>query len=211
MTTAIRLAEHTQRLSGYGDVDHQRRAECVPRRVHARGSTTQLGRLVWRDFMDAPTQFGTVALDLSPNTKLQYGSRLSRQRRERQPVLQRCARGQRLAGFHLPVAVSEFAWTIHPGLFGGRSTTSTATARDGPSGPEYCSTSTATTSAVVPCTLSPLSDRPDESPAGIDRAAQLPCRNVLPWGCITSSEGRRCSSGPWLQGIEPLQPMVIAL
>ena len=51
-----------------------------------------------RDFMDAPTQYGSVALTHLPRRQNPLQYRLSHQRCERQPVLQRCARRQRLTG-----------------------------------------------------------------------------------------------------------------
>jgi len=45
-----------------------------------------------------------------------------------------------------------FAWTVHPGLVWRAEYNYYGYGEGGPSGPQFCSTSTSTTAAVVPCT-----------------------------------------------------------
>ena len=44
------------------------------------------------------------------------------------------------------------AWTLHPGLIWRAEYNYYGYGEGGPSGPQFCSTSTSTTAAVVPCT-----------------------------------------------------------
>jgi hypothetical protein len=81
--------------------------------IYTRGSTTQLADWFARDFMDAPTQFGSASIYVFPGEQSPLQRRLYHQLGERQPVLQRCPRGQRFARLHLPVALCQ-ACLDHP-------------------------------------------------------------------------------------------------
>ncbi|MGA7342945.1 MAG: hypothetical protein WBX18_20250 [Terracidiphilus sp.] len=134
--------------------------------VFTRGSTTQLGDWFGRDFMDAPTQFGTVALDLSPNAKLRYGAgyRISAVNGSQFFNDARGVNGSLVSTYQSPFL--KFAWTIHPGLIWRAEYNFYGYGEGGPSGPENCSTSTATTSVVVPCTSLAAQTGLTISPAG---------------------------------------------
>ena len=59
-----------------------------------------------RDFMDAPTQFGSAAIILyARSRRCTPTSAIRISDGERQPLLQRCARCERLAGLDVPVAL----------------------------------------------------------------------------------------------------------
>ena len=60
-----------------------------------------------KDFMDAPTNYGSAALRISPSNFPQGRHWLSHQLRGRQPLLQRSARRCRLAGLDISVSLRE--------------------------------------------------------------------------------------------------------
>jgi hypothetical protein len=120
--------------------------------VFARGSTTKLADWIGRDFMSAPTQYGSVALNMSPVDKIHssVGYRVSAVNGNQFFTDARGVNGSLDSTYQSPFV--NFAWTMHPGLVWKAEYNFYGYGEGGPSGPEYCSTSTTTTSAVVPCT-----------------------------------------------------------
>jgi hypothetical protein len=120
--------------------------------IFTRGSTTQLADWFARDFMDAPTQYGSVALTLSPVNKIHsnLGYRISSVNGSQFFNDARAVNGSLDSTYQSPFV--NLAWTIHPGLIWKAEYNFYGYGEGGPSGPQYCSTSTSVASAVVPCT-----------------------------------------------------------
>ncbi len=86
-----------------------------------------------RAFMAAPTQHGSVGVDLTPSDKLKYGVgyRVSSVAGHQFFTDARAVNGAMESTYETPYL--NVAWTVHPGLDPGRpSTTTTPTARGGP-------------------------------------------------------------------------------
>lgn len=146
--------------------------------VYARGSTTQLADWHARDFMDAPTQFGSAAVTMSPMKKLHsgVGYRISSVNGSQFFNDARSVNGSLDSTYHSPFV--NLAWTIHPGLIAKSEYNFFGYGEGGPSGPQYCSTSTATTSMVVPCASLPYPTGLTESPAGLTAPRNFHANNV---------------------------------
>ena len=105
-----------------------------------------------KDFMDAPTQYASVALTLSPIKTIPLRFRLSHQRGERQPVLQRCAGSEWVAAVGVPVSVCESCVDGETQIgFGALNTTTMATARA--ARPAHLSAALATSATADGCSL----------------------------------------------------------
>ncbi len=120
--------------------------------VFARGSTTQLTDWLGRDFMDAPTQFGTVAIEFSPVDKIHsnVGYRITSVQGSRFFNDARDVNGSLVSTYQSPFV--SLAWTMRRGLVWKGQYNFFGYGEGGPSGPQFCSTSTSTSSAVAPCT-----------------------------------------------------------
>jgi hypothetical protein len=120
--------------------------------VYTRGSTTQLADWFARDFMHAPTQFGSAALTLSPAKSIHsnIGYRISSVSGNQFFNDARSVNGSLVSSYQSPFV--NLAWTIHPGLTWRAEYNFYGYGEGGPSGPESCSTSTSLTSTVAPCT-----------------------------------------------------------
>ena len=121
--------------------------------VFVRGSTTVLSD--WgptKDFMDAPTQYASVSLNYSPNKKIRTaaGYRISAVSGNQFFADAQQVNGSLQSAYQSPFL--NFAWTVHPGLVWRAEYNYYGYGEGGPSGPQFCSTSTSTTAAVVPCT-----------------------------------------------------------
>ena len=147
--------------------------------VYARGSTTQLADWYARDFMNAPTQFGSVALNLSPVKAIHsnLGYRISSVNGSQFFNDARSVNGSLDSTYQSPFV--RVAWTLHPGLIWKAEYNFYDYGEGGPSGPQYCSTSTATTSTVVPCTSLPETTGLTESPAGLTASRNFHANNVV--------------------------------
>jgi len=119
--------------------------------VTAYGSTALVDWYA-RDFTDAPTQYGSVSLNLSPVDKIHYGVgyRISAVSGSQFFTDARSVNGSLQSAYQSPYA--NVAWTIHPGLIWKAEYNYYGYGEGGPSGPQYCSTSTNSTASVVPCT-----------------------------------------------------------
>jgi hypothetical protein len=146
--------------------------------VFTRGSTTQLADWFARDFMDAPTQYGSVAFTLSPVKSIHsnVGYRMSAVSGSQFFNDARAVNGSLHSAFQTPYL--NIAWTVHPGLIWRADYNFYGYGEGGPSGSQYCSTSTSLTSAVVPCAS--LSEPTDltESPAGLSAPRNFHANNV---------------------------------
>ncbi len=146
--------------------------------IYARGSTTILADWFARDFMDAPTQSGTVALTYSPVDKFRSGigyrinsvdgSRFFNDARE--------VNGSLVSTYQSPFV--NLSWTVHPGFVWKVQYDFYGYGEGGPSGPQYCSQSTTMTSAVVPCTSLPYSTGLTEPSSGLTAPRNFHASNV---------------------------------
>jgi hypothetical protein len=127
--------------------------------IFARNSTTILSD--WgptKDFMDAPTQYGSVALTMSPVDKIHanIGYRISSVNGTRFFNDARDVNGSLVSTYQTPYV--NFAWTVHHGWIWKAEYNYYGYGEGGPSGSPYCSTSTSPAGAasIVPCNSSTL-------------------------------------------------------
>jgi hypothetical protein len=146
--------------------------------VFTRGSTTQLADWFGRDFMNAPTQYGSVSIRLSPAKPIQsnLGYRVSSVNGSRFFNDARDVNGSLVSSYQSPFV--NFAWTVHPGLTLKTEYNFYGYGEGGPSGPEYCSTSTSVTATVVPCTSLSAQTGLTESSAGETAPRNFHANNV---------------------------------
>ncbi len=129
--------------------------------VFVRGSTTVLSS--WgptKDFADAPTQYASVGLNLSPNKHISssLGYRISAVSGNQFFNDARQVNGSLQSAFQTPYV--HVAWTVHPGWVWKADYDYYGYGEGGPSGAPLCSTSTSLTSVVVPCNSSTLAGYP---------------------------------------------------
>jgi hypothetical protein len=119
--------------------------------VFARGSTTTLVDWIARDFQDAPTQYGSVALTLSPVKPIHsdIGYRVSSVNGSQFFNDARSVNGSMVSTYQSPFV--DLAWTVHPGLTWKAEYNFYGYGEGGPSGAKLCSTTTSYTATVVPC------------------------------------------------------------
>lgn len=124
--------------------------------VFARGSTTTLVDWIARDFMDAPTNSGSVALTASPNKNFRYGFGYQVSSVVGSQFFNdaRGVNGSLNSIYYTPFA--NVAYTIRPGLTWNAEYRHYGYGEGGPSGAQYCSTTTSYTATVVPCNSSTL-------------------------------------------------------
>ncbi len=148
--------------------------------VFGRGSTTQLADWIGRDFMDAPTQYGSVALALSPVKPIHsnIGYRISAVSGNQFFNDARAVNGSLQSAYQSPFV--NLAWTARPGWIWKAEYNFYGYGEGGPSGSPFCSTSTSLTSTVVPCTSATLTGPTGltESPAGLTAPRNFHANNV---------------------------------
>jgi hypothetical protein len=146
--------------------------------VFTRGSTTQLADWFARDFMDAPTQYGSVALTMSPVKSIHsnLGYRISAVNGSQFFNDARAVNGSLNSSYQSPYV--NLAWTIHPGLVWRGEYNFYGYGEGGASGPEFCSTSTSLTSVVVPCTSLSSPTGLTESPSGLTAPRNFHANNI---------------------------------
>jgi hypothetical protein len=146
--------------------------------IYTRGSTTQLADWFGRDFMDAPTQNGSVALTYSPVDKMHssIGYRVSSVNGSRFFNDARDVNGSLVSTYESPYV--NLAWTVHTGLILRADYNYYGYGEGGPSGPQNCSTSTSLTSVVVPCTSLSSPTGLTESPAGLTAPRNVHANNA---------------------------------
>jgi len=146
--------------------------------VFTRGSTTQLADRFARDFMDAPTQYGSVAFTMSPVKPIHssIGYRMSAVSGSQFFNDARSVNGSLQSAYQSPFV--NLAWTIRPGLIWKAEYNFYGYGEGGPSGPQYCSTSTSVTSTVAPCTSFAQPTGLTESPSGLTAPRNFHANNV---------------------------------
>jgi hypothetical protein len=105
-----------------------------------------------RDFENAPTQSASAAIHLSPIKKFSsdLGYRINSVNGTRFYQDARDVAGSLVSAWQSPFA--RVAWTLRPGFVWKAEYDFYGYDEGGVSGPQYCSTSTSATAAVVPCT-----------------------------------------------------------
>jgi hypothetical protein len=149
--------------------------------VFVRGSTTVLSD--WgpsKDFMDAPTQYASMALTYSPvkTVHTRAGYRISAVSGNQFFADAQEVNGSLQSAYQSPFL--SFAWTVHPGLIWRAEYNYYGYGEGGVSGAPFCSTSTSATATVVPCN-SPTLTGPTgltESPSGLTAPRNFHANNV---------------------------------
>jgi hypothetical protein len=146
--------------------------------VYGRGSTTQLADWFGRDFMDAPTQYGSVALTMSPVKTIHsnLGYRISSVNGTRFFNDARDVNGSLVSSYQSPFL--SFAWAVTSKMTWKAEYNFYGYGEGGPSGPQSCSTSTSLTSTVVPCTSLSAQTGLTISPAGETAPRNFHANNV---------------------------------
>jgi hypothetical protein len=164
--------------------------------VYGRGATgitevndSALSDWFGRDFSDAPTQSGSVAVALSPIDKLHsnIGYRISSVNGTRFFNDARDVNGSLVSAYQTPFV--NLAWTVHTGLVLKAEYNYFNYGEGGPSGSQYCSTSTGyavtagqttpgTPPTVVPCTSLTAPTGLTESPAGATAPRDFHANNL---------------------------------
>ena len=146
--------------------------------VFTRGSTTQLADWFGRDFMDAPTQYGSVSIRLSPVKPIQsnLGYRISSVNGSRFFNDARDVNGSLVSTYQTPFV--NLAWAVRPKVVLKSEYNFYGYGEGGPSGPENCSFSTSVTSTIVPCASLPQQTGLTESPSGLTAPRNFHANNV---------------------------------
>jgi hypothetical protein len=146
--------------------------------VYGRGSTTQLADWFGRDFMDAPTQYGSASIRLTPVKALQsnLGYRISSVNGSRFFNDARDVNGSLVSTYQSPFV--NLAWAVRPTVTLKAEYNFYGYGEGGPSGPENCSFSTSLTSTVVPCASLSQPTGLTESPSGLTAARNFHANNV---------------------------------
>ena len=144
-------------------------------------SGTALSDWFAKDFSKAPTQFGSVALSLSPVNKIHsnIGYRISSVNGSRFFNDARDVNGSLVSSYQTPFV--NVAWTLHPGWVWKAEYNYFGYGEGGPSGSPYCSTSTSATATVIPCNSSSLAAYPTgltEPSSGLTAPRNFHANNV---------------------------------
>jgi hypothetical protein len=128
--------------------------------------------------MNAPTQYGSVSLRLSPVKALQsnFGYRISSVNGSRFFNDARDVNGSLVSTYQTPFV--NLAWAVRPTVTMKAEYNFYGYGEGGPSGPELCSTSTSLTSGVLPCASFSQPTGLTESPSGLTAARNFHANNV---------------------------------
>jgi len=132
---------------------------CATKAV-ASGTTPSYTDWYGVDFMDAPTQYVSTALRVSPVEEIHanIGYRISDVNGTRFFNDARDVSGSLVSKYQTPFV--NLAWTLRPGLVWKVDYNYFGYGEGGPSGSPYCSTSTSGTATVVPCNSSTIAAYP---------------------------------------------------
>jgi len=146
--------------------------------IFARGSTTQLVDFFARDFIDAPTQYGSVSLNLSPVRKLHsnVGYRITSVKGDRFFNDARDVAGSLVSTYQSPFV--NVSWKFSPRMTWKAEYNYYGYGEGGPSGAQYCSNSVTMTTTVVPCATMALSTGRNEAPSGLTASRDFHANNV---------------------------------
>jgi hypothetical protein len=131
-----------------------------------------------RDFMDAPTNSGSVSLTFSPIDKFHsnIGYRISAVDGSQMFTDARSVNGSLNSTYQSPFV--DLSYTLHKGLSFNASYNFFGYGEGGPSGPKYCSTSTSPTATPVLCSSLPYPTGLTESPSGLTAPRNFHANNV---------------------------------
>jgi hypothetical protein len=146
--------------------------------VFARGSTTILVDWHARAFEDAPVQYGSASIHLTPNNKIRsdLGYRIDSSNGTRFYQDARDVAGALVSTYQQPFV--DLAYTVHPGFIWKAEYNFFGYGEGGPSGAQYCSLSTGTTASVVPCASLPYPTGLTEPSSGLTAPRNFHANNV---------------------------------
>jgi hypothetical protein len=134
-----------------------------------------------RAFMSAPTQHGSVGVDLNPNEKVKYGIgyRISSVAGSQFFTDARAVNGSLVSTYQTPYL--NLAYTMHPGLTWKAEYNYLGYGEGGPSGAQYCtltSVAVVTAANIVPCSSLSVSTGMNSSSAGMTAPRNFHANNI---------------------------------
>ncbi len=131
-----------------------------------------------RDFMDAPTQFGSASFSWIPTDKVrtEFGYTASDVNGSRFFNDARDVNGSMVSLYQSPFA--SLAYTMHPGLIWKAQFNYFGYGEGGPSGSSLCSTATSATATILPCASEPFPTGLTEGTAGATAPRAFHANNV---------------------------------
>lgn len=134
-----------------------------------------------KDFLDAPTQYASMALSMTPNKQLHgdIGYRISAVSGNQFFNDAQEVNGSLQSAYQSPYV--DLAWTVKPGWIWRAEYNYYGYGEGGPSGAPYCSLATSATATVVPCNSSTLSGLPTgltEPSSGLTAPRNFHANNV---------------------------------
>jgi hypothetical protein len=134
-----------------------------------------------KDFMDAPTQYASASLSLTPNKSIHsdIGYRISAVSGNQFFNDAQEVNGSLQSAYQSPYV--NFAWTVHPGWIWSAEYNYYGYGEGGPSGAPFCSLATSASTAVVPCNSPSLAGLPTgltEPSSGLTAPRNMHANNV---------------------------------
>jgi hypothetical protein len=134
-----------------------------------------------RAFMDAPTQYGSAGVIISPTDKVKYGLgyRISSVNGNQFFIDARAVNGSLNSNYETPYASVD--WTVHPGLVWKAEYNYYGYGEGGPSGAEYCtltSVAVVTSANIVPCASMTVATGMNEGTAGATAPRSFHANNI---------------------------------
>jgi len=146
--------------------------------VFARGSTTQLVDFYARDFVDAPTQYGSISLNMSPVGKVRanVGYRITSVQGDRFYNDARDVAGSLVSTYQSPFV--NVSYKLTKGMTWKGEYNHYDYGEGGASGAQYCSTTVGSTASVVPCASMAFPTGRNEANSGLTAARNFRANNV---------------------------------
>ncbi|WP_197413923.1 hypothetical protein [Terracidiphilus gabretensis] len=143
-----------------------------------RGSSPTQYEWYSRDFQNAPTNFGSASITLVPvkTVRAGLGYRISDVSGSRLYDNARDVAGSLNSTYQSPYV--NLAWTFHPGWTWKAGYDFYGYGEGSPSGAEYCSTSSTSTSTIVPCASLPYPTGRTETTAGLTAPRVFHANNI---------------------------------
>jgi len=145
--------------------------------IFARGGTTLVDFFA-RDYVNAPTQYGSVSLNLSPVRKFHsnVGYRISAVNGDRFFNDARDVAGSLVSTYQSPFA--NVSWKFSPKMTWKAEYNYYGYGEGGPSGAQYCSTTVSVSASVVPCASLAYTTGRTEASSGLSAARNFHANNV---------------------------------
>ncbi|SEF91906.1 hypothetical protein SAMN05421819_1355 [Bryocella elongata] len=120
-----------------------------------------------KDFMSAPSQYASAGIVYTPNKKVRGGAgyRISQVNGNQFFADAQQVNGSLDSKYQTPYV--NIAWTVRPGWIWKAEYNYYDYGEGGPSGPQYCSTSTSATATIIPCASSTLPSGLTEPTSGL--------------------------------------------